>query len=892
MKPIKFSVLAKNFFLLIVICCTFYIKVVSAELNITGSCRDFDFANFIGADGVYDTGYQRVSTVFSNVKAYSSKSGDSVIREFAINTKFYIDELPRPDSRVKVRLSNALGEGYESWWVEPQNLLCSKFPLYDSEQKISRRAFAKVVSLRDEESNVLAHTVLKGAAKRKSCENGDCKSIARFSLNYIWSNVIYQGVEYYLLSSWAGLSQSAVFSGWVAKKDVIEWNTATGFQPVADPKHSKFAGYDDSIENLVDSEFYLCGYSDKEKLKTKNAKDCAKIYADDQWFLTDKRLPLLEEGTGYIKTAISASGMADTQGNPAGIPLEKFKHLDVMFIIDGTSSMTTAFNAIVGNDKVDGAISKINQELTERLNQQGGSYRAGYQIYRDSVFVNGENVFDGIGGGYALPNANCSKGWTTQNKGYEKFRKAISAESASEFVYSGAPTDDYYENSLGGVARAVSRAAGCADRVKLFILIGDHGYSAEKQRARKNRPITTTGIGKLLYSSGSSKFRVPPIFSVIQMPNGRAEDSNSRDPYQAFYNQGRELVNKYHENLETQSSREDSEETNSNQRSKFTAQIAHFKRRSEKMVVQLPTGVTANSLSKKVTQIVTDSVLLSDEVLARIYEGIGNGNLAEELQSILNEPKFNGMPATLVPSMVRDACSQVGAAVCNGVVDLVKILYIPSEYVEKPYQNVLSKSQYGGDWQGAYYPVLLESQIWLTGAEFSAWTRLLRYLTEINGADRRKQFVEGIHTALRVVLKIDSETSDNRAFQEIVKNARLPGIAKSPIMAYKAKDLLDVADCEINLLQEYMKSKYAVLEAMVTGKYYPELKESRAFGCSLSLAGKSIPNVVSSGESKLIAPIRNRTRLNAEELAKWKFQWPVSESGSGVIYWIPKRYLP
>ncbi len=854
------------------------------------TCANYDFS-FAIHNGKFDHTYDIVIAMSHDTVGYASAESDEITKKLRFGDRLYVMSDPENNARANVKLVSNSSEDDPSWWVNRDDLLCADEPLYNNKHKVLRRAYAKVISQHGGPSSARAYKNINDIDVSAKCDGSHCQLIRRFSLQFIWGEKKIGKETYYLTSPSFGNRSRIAFSGWVNANDVIEWNSAIGFQPIADPSHPKYENYvpSDSVRN---SEFFLCGYANKDQLEQENRDDCAEIYATYSWFKSPNRMPLLDSGEvtfsggntkKFIKTAVSSTGTPSTHNSSA--QLDAFKHLDVIFVIDGTASMDKAFEAIKGDGFNKGALEKINDELSLAMRDFGGSYRAGFQIYRDTVYDNDNNrlLDDGLGRSYIQNDASCETGWTEGNQGFENFRKAFAQVQARDREYVGFK-DDFHENSYGGIVRAIELAAeSCPQRLKMFILIGDHGYnSSVQQQDRGGDYFNTSQISQWF----DEAFALPPQLTVIQMPKNNKYSGLQAQYYDKAYDdfqtQGQQLINQHSANLNNDNFNRDDVD-----RLKKILGLKTLRKPSEQFK-QFTNAHSIEYMSNTIADIAKGAVVFSTQLGAQIKTGIVNGTLPEVIVEIQENNQYDIMPAFLLPSMVMEACRQVSMAVCEGNIDAVAILYIPEKYVEEPYQNIPGVSQNNNS-NNLTYPVLLEKQVWVIDKEFKRWTDFLTKVSQYKGVERIKSFSTTFEEAFKNILKLDAEGFGDETYLEIVKDSRLPLISKSPLMHYSGNSLLNVADCEIELLDNYIRNKLSAFEILQRGDVYPKLVGYQESACSLSKAGKGIPNVTQDNGYQYITPDDIKPSERSDYSFRWKTEGP---SKSQDVYWIPMRFMP
>ncbi len=844
------------------------------------SCENYDFSYLIRETGEFDNEHKKVLSIYDELDLFSSASSGSPTGRAPFGARFHVQSDPSNESRLEVRDFDGNGP----YWVDRASVLCREYPVRDESQGIYRRAFTKVIKDEVNENPVVA--LPAPGYPQVNCDPVKCPKLQRFAMNYVWAVEEKNGVEYYLLANGFETPESIGFIGWVDSNRLFDWDTSIGFLPVPKdrdaanfpPDSRGIEDYDDTV-NLVESQYFLCGYASPQDIGRE--EKCQKIFADDSWYANKYRPPLLGTGTTsngreYVKIALSSTGLATAATRE--IDAEGFKHIDVMYVLDGTKSMTTAIAAIAGTNHTEGVVQRLNSELTQVMKSKGGSYRAGFQIFRDAIFDKSTgrilNADGGINEGFALNDQNCDSGWQSDSdpQAYSRFISEFSNVRAKDKSINGVTDRDFHENTFGGLSRAIANSKGCSNRLKIFILVGDHGYSTELQSSKGNRVFSIDELSQRLYGNDQTRalFDIPPQIFAIHMPNTRFE-SDAKQAHRDFRNQTLELAGKRCDTFKRRAAQSTEDEAIR----RYQNEYKKCKRNSTGVVAKISNSDSIESIVDKVSSLVNERVVDTQEVIDRIVNEIesGGNNVYDLVDSEEFRDRFN-MPAQMTQDMLEVICSQAGMNACSGEVEFVQELYVP-------YPDNSSD-----------HPVELQEEIWLSDTEFRKWIRLLEMLVDVEGVDRREEYQEAIIEMFQSVLKIDPAVSNEAAFTDILTHSDLPAIKESPIMGYSMGDLLDrarVSTCEMEVLKDYMRDKLEALNVLKDGKHIPVTPRYPVSCGNLSPQGeKLIPRGVS--EIVRVGP-RDERGLDVEDYEQFKFIWPMGNNQNNV-YWIPKLYLP
>ena len=304
--------------------------------------------------------------------------------------------------------------------------------------------------------------------------------------------------DHYLIASSADLrSYSARLTmGWLPKSDGYAWNTGLGLRPREELANVKAGS----------PEEFVCAYPTMEDLK--KDVNCSEILGGMRWFGLSVRMPVLQEADGAYEVLLPTVGRASRDNRSSEI--ERLNRIDVFFIIDGSRGMQPAVDAIKSLS------GRIVEHLKAKIGQ-GGVIRLGFRIYRAS----GKQADGVISSEFlALPNDNCN----LSNIGdfVDAFAKVKAFDS---------PGVDFYTNSFGGMIQGGEDASGCPDNTKLFFVIGDTGYDAEKQKRGGFSAWSEAQVAQRMKRTGTGT----PLIFFIQVPSNPTSVHNKENYTQSRF---------------------------------------------------------------------------------------------------------------------------------------------------------------------------------------------------------------------------------------------------------------------------------------------------------------------------------------------------------------------
>jgi hypothetical protein len=716
---------------------------------------------------------------------------------------------PGDGDRLKVKDAGAQPIG----WVNRNDVVCRRYPMSDSETGLHRRAVVRTA------------TDVRGVAQEKiiyqsldhRCDGGlaACQKVSRFQWYFIYAEM--QG--HYLIAEVASLGNTSQrLLGWLPVADGIGWNTALGLRPSEKLEERK--GPNNEPEG------YACAYASEADLTSRTS--CKEILGGMRWFNLDSRIAVLREKKPERIFEVAFTNAFRNPDEAARDPTElvdALKQVDIFFVIDGTKSMQAAI------DGVKGIVGKLREKMRAKLGQGGGIIRLGFRVYRDSI----RGGKDGVENSefLALPPV-CDK------SNEPEFEKAFADVKAFEPP----GDDDFPENSFGGMARASADLATCPSNTKLVFVIGDHGYDAEKQKARDFRHWTEAQIAGIFRQG--PRFKTQPVLVFIQTPSESATvPAVAKVRYDAAYDlykkQALEILNRTYEG---------------------TGVTA-----SQQFIQLSPGSISASVIDRTIEQV---DQFLQPAIVNAVAERLRSGqSLVDIIKGMQGEDSKDNIPIRYLKFVERSLCDRLGPRCRESVFETVNTAFLKRD----------------DD---------LVSEVMLTRAQLEQWLRILGIFNEamqrtMAQREARTQVVNALLQDLGGVLQYTVPNGQEELRKFIQFQGGIPDAANSKLMQYSPAELVSsqkVPPCEIDYLIQYGSRKYAILKMILEGdgKVLPIYTEGRWRDgeCpGISEKGKNIPNITSE-----IRPFRLNPPTGGTNYTYLR------RRGNDTIFWIPVRYLP
>ena len=662
-------------------------------------------------------------------------------------------------------------------WVERSALLCSLAPLKgDSglEQKFYIRTATEIRSAKP--TTVKAYP----APDLQDCQN-QCREISRFSGYFVFARDEQQ--RSYLLSETYKLDATARLVGWVSSENGFVWDTAYGLRPKEDLVFP--AGTNLNGNEVGGEERTVCAYKDIAAALADPVGACLPILGGDRWFLSEHRIPLLErveqDGRAFYKVVLPLAGTGakydkatgkisiiepgEFMENPGIASLANMKHVDVMFLIDGTKSMARHLEAVRGSREngEEGVVQKIITSLQQDDAFKEAQFRFGFRMYRDAYA--GAQEF-----GEGLPLASqCDVTSDAQAQNLRDFAAAL-----DRVIVTDETNEDYAENLFGGLRQAIRDLAPCPQNTKLLFIIGDCGYDADAQRRRGVTPVELRTLVERLKGAADLKNIVTFFLQTPPNPQVPKNPQEYARAYTLFTGQARHLL----------------------------TQVLGAGRNNEFPNYFLTTD--AADVNAKILAGVkqfSNTAVINELVL----DLRGGTALQAAIERLKGSAEYNNLPGLFWDLVEQGSCRQLGEQCQQRIYDTIVEGYLPVS--EDLVEDVWLKSEDLDAWTN-----LLR--------DFDT-----NQLSGLAGAELRQTFVFALRDALeKVIRKPRYEDTGEPLAVYLKRKGGLPVSDASPLFRYSLEDLLDpdaVPDCELVCLVSWVQSVKQMLNIIYHGDLQP-----------------------------------------------------------------------
>lgn len=795
-----------------------------------GTCDIYDFARHRLPDGTFDPGGRLSWSIRDDVQRYAGAEGDRAAGTLPFNRTVLVVEATADRAQLRDYDTEA-----DLGWVDLGDLLCQHEPLRDPATRLEIKAFITTGTVfRGESQSVATYPNPELSGCGQAGQPG-CVQLGRMESFFVYSET----PESVLLSrdlllEGGGDSDGSPLVGWVARSDVILWNTAVGLRPAADLRPP------DGSEG----EGAICAYATRELALAGDDAHCAAILGGERWFNLPLRMPVISEDEELFEVVIASSGLADPAqpGGGAGTfvinppaPLEigdNLRQVDVFFVVDGTRSMGPSIDQIRGTPSGngdDGVIGAIRDALGHRLGKDEVTIRYGFRIYRDTIPGDART---GLGIGHVLEDTDCAT--MTQQQvaaNHRAFQSALAQVRATDDPMRGYP-DDYPENVFGALVQAYADSAGCDDNVKVYIVIGDAGYDAEAQVERGQPAVDPARIIARLQGPNVLTFF---LRSPRDPANTTAEYGEAFDLFRTQATAIAEQVYAGRQGFDTIPT------------DRFVMDIARDGREEEQML---------DTIAELVAELANTSV--DRQIEFRIRGGQSLVEIIEELS------RDEDMPVLRLALIEDSLCRNNEERCRESILETIETVFIP-------------KDQLPG--QDPFVEEILMSSI-----DLNKWRSLVQVFNpEMSGADKREELVDSMVRTLETILSHpeDPMRIGETAYEYLQRVGGLPIGSQSAFLSYHPGELENaevVRTCEIEHLIQYATRLSDLLIRIGGGESEP-LFETRAYPqdrcINMTATGRGVPVIVDPGATRHLPYGGFRTQAFGR-----------------TLYWIPRRYLP
>jgi len=483
---------------------------LSAEISIAGSCSGFEIP--VTEDGEVDW-IGSVRVLREKAPVFISKKNKDINSTQPFGQSLEVVKVG--DRRLRVQTfsdEKALG------WIRRSDLLCADTPLRGKnglEQKLYIKTKTAVQG--EKPATVKAYP----SPSDSNCHN-KCRELSRFNGYFIFA--IDKKFDRYLLANNYVLEETTSLVGWVDKSNGYIWDTAFGLRPREDLKYPE--GHEKAGQERA-----ICIYPTISDAKS--GKNCKPLLGGDRWFNYAGRVPILGRKEKYYRVIVPLAGTGIQQKGSGEIviasevmgrsttaidSLENLKRMDIFFLLDGTRSMQPYIDIIRGSGNEHGIVQKIITAFGNEDAFRDTKLRFGFRVYRDTYAGN-----SGLGESLQF-DSTCDVTSRSLRANLDKFSDQISLVKASTSD-AASGDNDYEENLLGGIEKAMDDMLPCPDNSKILFIIGDHGYNGNAQRARGMKVVDINALAKSMKGNKErGEKSIIPFF--IQTPNNGAYAKN------------------------------------------------------------------------------------------------------------------------------------------------------------------------------------------------------------------------------------------------------------------------------------------------------------------------------------------------------------------------------
>ncbi len=655
-------------------------------------------------------------------------------------------------------------------WIERSDLLCSLRPVI-GESGLEQKFFIKTATdvRRDKPATVKAYS-------SPELDSTPRRELSRFDSYFVID--CDENNNSYLLSDSYMLRDGNLPVGWVSVPDGFIWDTAFAARPAENivfPEGHTKAGEERAVWAYATEDDAL------------NKTNPMAILGGKRWFKIAQRLPIIgrtEIGNEqYYKVMLPIPGLPgrvhqeDTisivdpealQANMGIDSVSEMKHIDIMFLIDGTRSMEQHIESIRGsrdNKQKPGVVQQVIQKLKELPESNQIQLRFGFRIYRDQYAGEKE-----LGEGFPL-SGECESDRDFIQDNLPEFNDKIHDVNVTLVDWSA--QDDYEENLFGGILKAIEDLSTCPTNLKILFVIGDNGYSTAAQARRGRVPINIQQIAEKLKGSKENKERNIVTF-FIQTPNDR-ENARNQDLYDNAY----ALFNEQAQTILMKILQQ------ADQENLFLLE-ADDTEISQKIVNRISAFVQP----KAINEIVLDLK--------------GGAALVEAIESIQGREEFRNIPGLFWDLVRQGSAKSLGA-----------------QYENRIYEAVIP----------AFLPITddIVEDVWLTSENLYDWILIARGLgnqTKLKGSELREALGYAIKDTLEKVIREPLIEHTNEPLSIYLQRiGNLPVSDSSKLFHYSLDDLNDrnrVPDCEILRLSVWMHSVQKFLRIVERGDLRPK----------------------------------------------------------------------
>lgn len=746
-----------------------------------GNCDKFDFP--INPQGGVDWPHT-VKVIKQDTLVYEDAISFSTTSSLNFNKSLRVLDLQ--GDRVQVGHVTTLAP---LGWVERSALLCALSPLKGSKSGLEQKLYIQTATeVRGEKpTTVKAYP----SPDLQGCE-GQCRELSRFEGYFVFDiegKPENEGEKEckeckYLLSETYKLDDTSQLVGWVSGENGFIWDTAYGMRPQENlifPEGTVIDGKDMSGQERT-----ICAYEQVENALNDPLGTCLPILGGDRWYLSEHRIPILEKveqgGQEFYQVVLPLPGRGvkkegekiiidpkDIIRNPGIDTLITMKHVDVLFLIDGTKSMVHHLQAVKGAqiEGKEGIVQQIVKTLQEEEAFKEAQFRFGFRIYRDTYA--GELELDE---GLPLSPA-CELTLEAKERNIQEFGTAIDRVVVTEEA-----RDDYAENLFGGIKRATRDLAPCPENTKLLFIIGDCGYDADTQQSRGITPVEISSLVRSLKGGDEIKNIVTFFIQTPQYTGAVKNLQEYAHAYNLFTEQAHSILRQVL----------GPDRGNEIENYFMTTDAADLN-------AKILTGVKQFSNAQVINELILD-----------LRGGTSLKNAIERLQG---SEEYNNIPGLFWDLVEQGSCKKLGEQCTERTYDTVVDAYIPIS--EDIVEDVWLKSE--------------DLDTWISLLRNFDSTQI----SQLSGTEIRQAFVDAMKEGLEKVIRKPLYEDTKEPLREYLKRkGGLPVSDTSPLFRYSIADLLDpdaVPDCEVIRLTIWVNNSKQMLNILYHGDLRPVYTE-------------------------------------------------------------------
>ena len=717
-------------------------------------------------------------------------------------------------------------------WILKKDLLCVKTPLVAEDGPELLFYIKTTTAPRETPETIAVYDNSSGGKK--------IRELSRFDSYYVMD----VQDNRYLLSKAYYIDNSTKLVGWVDKDKGFIWNSAFGLRPVEELENEAVTAYAE-----VDTQ----------------RQYPIPILGGKHWYKIALRIPAQELQNNVYKVVLplSGTGVCHYEGNnqvvcPQGLKTpvqngsDSLRHVDILFLLDGTKSMQKYIEAAKHAAQV------IIDQVPKDQNFKPLQFRFAFRVYRDQ-YAGAKELSEGLPFGQILgpdgglmPVDDCIQVHATEN--VAAFEKTLGQVQTSSDDH-----DDFAENLYGGLDQALTDLRkSCKQNAKILFVIGDSGYDKEAQSKKGRKPVDIDTLRiKLLGDSKNGITTVIPFFLRTDVDKDNQSNEKYKNAWDNFRKQGNDIVQ-----IMTGHMQEEFKRNGMNKQlspNDFLLDI-----NDAELIAKVKSGLSMSSA-------VSPAAL--DEIKARLDGG-------EALVKIIKSMEGKGIPAVYFAQVLEKLCANLGKQCTEGIHD-------------STLEGVIKED-----------PQKLTLDVWFTSNALSEYIQILggvRKIREVQDARaKREKLVFDLGKILETVIKKPTyqecqDASDHvrecTMAEYMSRYGHLPVRAKSPLLRYNMSDLKDptkVIDCEITALLRWVDHSYELL-TVAQGNRRPiwksEGKDPECRRADGSLVNIDIPYIVP--DSIRGEPFKDSAgNVDYDMLYSHKLEDKLD------IYWIPEEFLP